>query len=318
MQADQGEGAFYMSDSEKDLFGDSDGSASPQEPSSPASAPEPVHRDALLKRYAPSHAVEHAWTAAMPSFLNIEPLPFNAQRFADQHDGADDDSAATPNTIRWTYAAAEAEAEQKVTRISNARIVEWSDGSRTLQVGAEQFEIKTHTQADPAFVCTQQDGDPLLATRQVVFDSMKILPSSMASATHRRLVRDMARKQQSGQIRVGSVNTTEDPDKVQREIERAEQAKDKARRKLAAQRDDFVTYTDHSTAAPASPVRRPRRSELDASDNDMIDDEEESAQSDEDEEEEAQSSGAEDEEDDDARASRLNQIKRTVVDDDSD
>lgn len=307
-----------MSDSES-LFGESGPDASPErEPLSPEIEADSVHREAFIKRLAPSHRAADAWTVHMQPFLSIEPQPFNAQSYEEQHSEA----VEGLNTIRWTYAAAEG--GQKVTQVSNARIVEWSDGSRTLQVGSEHFEIKSHRQVDPTFVCTSSADDPVLATRQLVWDSMVILPSSMTSTTHVRMARNMATRQQRGQIRVGSVDTREDPDKVQREIERAEQAKEKARRKLAAQRDE------NSGPSVSSFERRTRETSLDRSEDDMIDDEEEEAEEEEEEEEEAQESGDEAQEsaasggesDDEERANRLNEIKNQprpkILDDDSD
>lgn len=285
-----------MSDSEKELFGDPEDGMEVSDGDSSVEEAEPVHHAALLKRYAPSHVSTQAWISRLPAFLNLEPRHFDAAKYAEV-DKSDDQLALEANTVRWKYAAAEKDAEQKVTRVSNARIVEWSDGSRTLQLGNEHFEIKTHQQSEAAFLCEEHKDESLLATRELIASTMSFLPTSTSSATHMMLAKALQRKQENNQIRVGSVNTTEDPDKVQREIERVEQAKEKARRKLAAQRDDIVSYTDRSIT--------PRRTEMEVDEDDEEDDEERVSE----EESEAQESDA-NEDDDEERASRLNQIKR--------
>lgn len=282
-----------MSDSDKELFGDPEDGMQVSDGDSSVEETEPVHHAALLRRYAPSHVPSQAWISRVPAFLNLEPRHFDAAKFAEA-EKTDDQIALEANTVRWKYAAARNSAEQKVTRVSNARIVEWSDGSRTLQLGNEHFEIKIHNHSEAAFLCEEHKDESLLATRELITSTMSFLPTSTSSATHLMLAKALQKKQESDQIRVGSVNTTEDPDKVQREIERVEQAKVKARRKLAAQRDDIMSYTDLSI----TPMRREME----------FDEEEEEDQG---SEGESEGLGSEQNEVDDVgRASRLNEIRR--------
>lgn len=284
-----------MSDSEKELFGDPAESPDVSDNDMIEDEREPVRKSVNLKRYAPSHTSTKSWVSRVPAFLNLDPQPFDAEKF-DESGKSAEELASETNTVRWTYAANDSteEGAEKVKRVSNARVVTWSDGSQTLMLGNEHFEIKSHPQTEPAFITSRQENQDVLATRQLVDQSMSFLPTSISSATHAMLARSLARKQESNQIRVGSVDTTEDPDKIQREIERTEQAKDKARRKLSAQREDIASYTDHSTYGAVGA----------ASDDESMD--------------EGASEASDEDEDDDMHASRLNKIKRQNDEDDND
>ncbi|KAM5340244.1 RNA polymerase-associated protein LEO1-like [Glossophaga mutica] len=82
----------------------------------------------------------------LPKFLSIEPKPFDPQYYEDEF--ADekvlDEEERTrlkikvENTIRWRAHRDEAGNEIKE---SNARIVKWSDGSLSLHLGSEVFDV---------------------------------------------------------------------------------------------------------------------------------------------------------------------------------
>ncbi|XP_053525972.1 RNA polymerase-associated protein LEO1-like isoform X1 [Artibeus jamaicensis] len=82
----------------------------------------------------------------LPKFLSIEPKPFDPQYYEDEF--ADekvlDEEERTrlkikvENTIRWRARQDEAGNEVKE---SNARIVKWSDGSLSLHLGSEVFDV---------------------------------------------------------------------------------------------------------------------------------------------------------------------------------
>lgn len=291
--------------SESELFGESSGSEMEVE-----SERAPVRADAVLRRAAPSHTTSDAWIARVPAFLRFERRPFDKSEIAKKADAnaeanADQLSQLAADSVRWQYTRAEA--ADRVVQTSNARIVEWSDGSRTLQVGGEHFEARAHAQ--PAALICEADGD-LYATRLLVDQSIAFVPTSTSSATHAMLASALAKRQLSGQIRVGSVKTTEDPEKAQRDLEKAEQLREKARRKLAAQRElrdelpqrtrprlarDIEGLEDEEEEAAAAPESEP---EAVSTDNDDRED------------------GARDE-DSDVEASRLNRIKERKILDDS-
>ncbi|CAF5028240.1 unnamed protein product, partial [Rotaria sp. Silwood1] len=88
----------------------------------------------------------------LPSFMKVEPKPFDTQYFNEEiRDEDDEESKARKklgleNTIRWRYNTNE---NGETIRESNTRLVRWSDGSLSLHVGKEIFDVsKANIQSD--------------------------------------------------------------------------------------------------------------------------------------------------------------------------
>ncbi|CAF1930936.1 unnamed protein product [Rotaria magnacalcarata] len=88
----------------------------------------------------------------LPSFMKVEPKPFDTQYFnEDVRDEDDEESKARKklrleNTIRWRYNTNDS---GETIRESNTRLVRWSDGSLSLHVGKEIFDVsKANIQSD--------------------------------------------------------------------------------------------------------------------------------------------------------------------------
>ncbi|UJR13477.1 hypothetical protein I4U23_000491 [Adineta vaga] len=88
----------------------------------------------------------------LPTFMKIEPKPYEPQYLNEEiRDDDDEDSKAIlklqlENTIRWRYNTNEL---GETVRESNTRLVRWSDGSLSLHVGKEIFDVsKSNIQSD--------------------------------------------------------------------------------------------------------------------------------------------------------------------------
>ncbi|CAF4932694.1 unnamed protein product, partial [Rotaria sp. Silwood1] len=88
----------------------------------------------------------------LPSFMKVEPKPFDTQYFNEEiRDEDDEESKARKklgleNTIRWRYNTND---NGETIRESNTRLVRWSDGSLSLHVGKEIFDVsKANIQSD--------------------------------------------------------------------------------------------------------------------------------------------------------------------------
>lgn len=90
----------------------------------------------------------------LPNFLSVEPRPFSHDTYEDEMPKGDalDEEGKTrvrlkvENTIRWKY---EKDSEGNEYKQSNARFVKWSDGSMSLYLGSEIFDVyKTQMQGD--------------------------------------------------------------------------------------------------------------------------------------------------------------------------
>lgn len=181
------------------------------------------------QRFTPSHL------ARMPLFLRTEAAVFQPETYKSQRkaileqeeaDGVQMDEKAKDverrirceNTLRWKVSA------DGSTRRSNSRFVRWSDGSWTLQVGKEQFdisgldtryagskemptqEINGNAASQPAsqprpvaapaassralpqpltYIATLDRQSSVYQTLQPLHSSISMQPTSLQSATHR-------------------------------------------------------------------------------------------------------------------------------------
>ncbi|CDR99000.1 hypothetical protein [Sporisorium scitamineum] len=109
----------------------------------------------------PVRRTKEHWLARIPHFLRYVTTPFDADTWDDKQEesmlldegfnsgfGNDVGAASllrTSNTIRWRYTDQLDEDGARVPE-SNARIVRWSDGTMSLQVGSELFDITQQTE----------------------------------------------------------------------------------------------------------------------------------------------------------------------------
>ncbi|SNX87582.1 related to LEO1 - component of the Paf1 complex [Melanopsichium pennsylvanicum] len=109
----------------------------------------------------PVRRTKEHWLARIPHFLRYVTTPFDPSTWDEDKEeqmllnegfnsqfGSDIGAASllrTSNTIRWRYTDQVDEDGAKIPE-SNARIVRWSDGTMSLQVGSELFDITQQTE----------------------------------------------------------------------------------------------------------------------------------------------------------------------------
>jgi RNA polymerase-associated protein LEO1 len=82
----------------------------------------------------------------LPNFLSVEPRPYDPETYEDEleeEETLDEEGRArlklkVENTIRWRTAF---DKEGNAFKQSNARMVKWSDGSLSLHLGSEIFDV---------------------------------------------------------------------------------------------------------------------------------------------------------------------------------
>ncbi|XP_060115940.1 RNA polymerase-associated protein LEO1 isoform X2 [Heteronotia binoei] len=132
----------------------------------------------------------------LPNFLSVEPRPFDPQYYEDEFEDEEmlDEEGRTrlklkvENTIRWRTRRDD---EGSEVRESNTRIVKWSDGSMSLHLGNEVFDVyKAPLQGDHNHLFIRQ-GTGLQG--QAVFKTkLTFRPHSTDSATHRKMTLSLA------------------------------------------------------------------------------------------------------------------------------
>ncbi|GKY98566.1 hypothetical protein MPSEU_000813400 [Mayamaea pseudoterrestris] len=211
----------------------------------------------------------------LPNLVGIQTQPFDANRYDPDEEEAIF-GGAVHNLMRWRYKRDENKqllrnSDDELMRESNTRLVEWEDGSWTMHVGAEAFEVEpirsaANASANPGFAngflflshanTTQQseqaaehDDDettPALPKESAgtILEGMgnmhqrwKIKPAGLQSQAHKALTLAVRRKTiQTG--RMATVMTQNDPEKlkadrikIQTELARA---KERSKRPFAS------------------------------------------------------------------------------------
>ncbi|KAM0750590.1 Leo1-domain-containing protein [Meredithblackwellia eburnea MCA 4105] len=216
---------------------------------------------------------DKVWHARLPNFLSLQSKPFdelmwdpeeavesannNSQQGLDEEQGAATNKANLPdeNYIRWRWAKDD---QGNPIKQSNSRIVRWSDGSLSLQVGAELFDVsiavdnsnvptgapnvqasKPASNAGPShidptsrhsltYLVTEHDYAGLLEAQASVYGTMKFRPTTLQSKVHRALAGNVQNKYLKTVRTKFADMPSEDPEKKKAEQEKAEL--DKAKR----------------------------------------------------------------------------------------
>lgn len=138
----------------------------------------------------------------LPNFLSVECRPFDAETYEDEiedEDSLDEEGRArlklkVENTIRWRIGFDD---EGKAIRESNARMVKWSDGSMSLYLGNEIFDVsKQPLQGDFNHLFIRQGTG--LQGQAVFRTKLSFRPHSTDSFTHQKMTRSMADRVNKG------------------------------------------------------------------------------------------------------------------------
>lgn len=128
----------------------------------------------------PVRRTKEHWLARIPHFLRYVTTPFDPNTWDEEQEetmlleegfnagfGNDVGAASllrTSNTIRWRYTDQVDEDGARVPE-SNARIVRWSDGTMSLQVGSELFDITQQTEKGRVSTANTGTNKPQLSTQ---------------------------------------------------------------------------------------------------------------------------------------------------------
>jgi len=199
----------------------------------------------------------------MPNFVKVDSKPFHPDTYLgpDQEDeelaGAENTRESSmsiklkvENTLRWRWVKDEDGNHQ---RQSNSRIIRWSDGSLSLLLGKELFDISqqlytSHTSTNPTsgsqpsqsqsqtepsqysqstsanqaqgltYLVAQHKRAEILQSEALITGYMQLRPAGMQSETHRMLVRAVGQKHSKvARLRMAP-DPTQDPEKEKMEL----------------------------------------------------------------------------------------------------
>ncbi|KAF9531750.1 Leo1-like protein-domain-containing protein [Crepidotus variabilis] len=214
-----------------------------------------------------------SWVVRMPNFVNVDTKPYHTDTYIgpEQEDedlqgqSAKDRSSAiklrVENTLRWKWAKDELGQDK---RESNARVIRWSDGTLSLRLGKEYFDITqsidssagvsrstlggsqtqsqlipqsrsqpTHKSEGLTYLFAQHKRSQVLQSEALITGYMTLRPTGMQSETHRMLVRAVGQKHnKKAKLRMVAEPTV-DPEREKMEAMKASQRKTKTTRRSA-------------------------------------------------------------------------------------
>lgn len=158
--------------------------------------------------------------AILPNFLSVETRPFDPETYEDEIDeeetldeeGRQRVKLKVSNTLRWRDYIDDAGNPQKE---SNSRMVKWSDGSMSLHLGNEIFDVyKQPLQGDHNHLFVRQGTG--LQGQTVFRTKLAFRPHSTDSFTHKKMTMSLAdRMQKTSGIKI-LTQVGPDPDQDRR------------------------------------------------------------------------------------------------------
>ncbi len=238
----------------------------------------------------------------LPGFISVEEQQFSIDKLEDEelplldvdelgnypHDGL----LKLSVSMRWRKNPMTEACE------SNSRLIKWSDGSMTLQIGAEQFEVMSQkTHKEQAYLYNRHAKDGCMEGVAKLSERLAVRPFVTGSANHRKFFSLNSSLTTSNQVgkegaRVKLAVTTADPEREKQRMIKLEQEKIKSRRKVEARRRNLQQRSYERVAKTGLSARFLEEEEIgngedeDRYEDDFIDDTENVAEGSDDLEEE--------------------------------
>ncbi|KAI0705174.1 Leo1-like protein-domain-containing protein, partial [Cytidiella melzeri] len=203
------------------------------------------------------------WVIRMPNFVKVDSKPFHPDTYIGPEQEDDEPQPdenlreksmsiklKVENTVRWRWTKDDNGHDK---RQSNSRVIRWSDGSLSLQLGKELFDInqavdtsgavprqafggsqppvsssqlESQSQSQPSgakaqgltYLVAQHKRAEILQCEGVITGTMTLRPTGMQSETHRMLVRAVGQKHSKiARLRIAPDPTT-DPEREKMEL----------------------------------------------------------------------------------------------------
>lgn len=202
-----------------------------QEPSPPPPPPPPRYDMELPSANIDVGSKRHY--VRLPNFLSIGTHEYDPLYYEDEID--DDENRdyegrvklklRVENTIRWRKTTDD-EGNEQVE--SNARIVEWSDGTMSLYLGSEIFDVNVKPISEISHLFVRMGVRQGLQCQALFDTKLSVRPNSTESSTHRKLTLSLAdRSQKTQKIRMLN-NPGQDPEARLDELSKKEDDRLKA------------------------------------------------------------------------------------------
>ncbi|KAG6412300.1 hypothetical protein SASPL_124975 [Salvia splendens] len=188
------------------------------------------------------------------NIMGIDPTPFDPHTYVEEDHYETEESGSKKrirlenNVIRWRKVK---QPDGRTTIESNARFVEWSDGSMQLLIGNEVLDIsKQDAQHEQAHLFMRH-GRSIFQSQGRIMNKMRFMPSSLASNSH-RLLTALVDSRHKKVFKVKNCITDIDPEREKEQKEKAVHQSIKANELLSRKKEKVNRkYTQ--------PIRRERQ-----------------------------------------------------------
>ncbi|XP_019243760.1 PREDICTED: protein LEO1 homolog isoform X2 [Nicotiana attenuata] len=158
------------------------------------------------------------------NIMGIDPKPFDPETYVEEDVFVTDESGSKKrislvnNIVRWRKVK---KPDGTTTVESNARFVEWSDGSVQLMIGNEVLDMSVQdAQHDQAHLFLRH-GKGILQSQGRILRKMRFMPSSLTSNSH-RLLTALVDSRHKKVYKVKNCFTDIDPEREKEQKEKAE------------------------------------------------------------------------------------------------
>ncbi|MCD7449031.1 hypothetical protein HAX54_048468, partial [Datura stramonium] len=158
------------------------------------------------------------------NIMGIDPKPFDPETYVEEDVFVTDESGSKKrislvnNIVRWRKVK---KPDGTTTVESNARFVEWSDGSVQLMIGNEVLDISVQdAQHDQAHLFLRHPKG-ILQSQGRILNKMRFMPSSLTSNSH-RLLTALVDSRHKKSYKVKNCFTDIDPEREKEQKEKAE------------------------------------------------------------------------------------------------
>ncbi|KAI1719081.1 leo1-like protein domain-containing protein [Ditylenchus destructor] len=201
----------------------------------------PTLIDLEMARCRADLGTEGSLFVKFPNFLSVDTKPFDPETYEDEMEDDEvlDEEGRTrlklkiENTVRWRLRKDEHGNDVKE---SNAKFVKWSDGSMSLFLGNEMFDVERQKIMDHNHLFIRQGGG--LLAQSVFTEKLVFRPHSTETLTHRKVTLSMADKSSKTQ-KVKVINDVGDNPEAQKQAlirKEEERLRASARRESQARR----------------------------------------------------------------------------------
>ncbi|KAK4686953.1 RNA polymerase-associated protein LEO1, partial [Tremellales sp. Uapishka_1] len=250
------------------------------------------------------------WHMKLPAYVNIEAKPYDVQLYRETLEEAEDKDdvlaakskmIGVRNTIRWRWVTGP---DGEPMRQSNARMLRWSDGSVSMQLGSDLYDVApSHgttlarpedpkptgknqqleapsTQSNTTFLCIPAPTEKVLVSEAALAGQLSLLPTSMNSKTHMELVKHVG-QQHVKHSRMKILEDIQDPEKVNALLalaggggnqkpaaNKSGKARATPRKQVKAKTHDYDSESDRDDPSPKRKGKGSRRTYDDDEDED--------------------------------------------------